>query len=1000
MAGCFASRREVPGRELPEAVGRCAFPGIIGRIPPAAPKRSGCANLADCCRFATPVRWDILYDLRKGEVLPSTLPVGTALEAAETKPGVETKGATKVAKSEENDEVAAEPEAAAKPAGAAAAAAKPASKYPPFADVAKDFTPVEGLFHLYRKDSRLLAEIEPSHFGRDFIVLIAIARGIGEGSLLGGMPVGFGDDWLWQFRKVDDNIHIVRRNIRFRAAKGSPEEKAVRFAYTDSVLYSLPIITMGPHGGAIVDFTQIFISDLPQIGAEQPGFSFSPSKSTWAAVKGFKDNIELEVAAAYNLAPNVQLDGVADSRSATINVHYSISALPETGYQPRMADDRIGYFLTVLKDYSKKGVDDNFVRYINRWDLQKADPAAELSPPKKPVVFWIEKTVPFQYRKPIADGILEWNKAFEKAGIVNAVEVRQQPDNADWDPEDINYNTFRWITAGAGFAMGPSRVNPLTGQILDADIIFDADFIRFWKTELETFTPASVAALTNGPIEIDSYRAMLAGLPSSHRHSLNCRCELHTGMTRELAFGAAVLAAAGDADPKAAKDPKADAEKAAKELDKMIMQGLKEVAMHEVGHTLGLRHNFKASTLFKVEELNDVEKTKEVGLTASVMDYNPTNIARKGTKQGDYYSTTIGPYDMWAIEYGYKPFASGEGEELKKIASRSAEPALAFATDEDTRGIDSDPLVNRFDFGKEPLDYAKARSDLIESLWPGLVDRVTKTGDGYQRARQAFGVLLGNYGSSLFFASRYVGGIYTNRDHKGDPNARPPFVVVPAEKQRAALKLLSERMLSDKPFAFPPDQYNYLASTRWNHWGVRSPERTDYAVHDVILMWQQRVLDQLLSSLTLKRLHDAELKIPSDQDALTVPELLDVLTTSIYSELDDLKAGDYTNRKPAVSSLRRNLQRAYLKRLGGLALGPQGSSSGIAAMLGIASSSSSNVPEDVQTLAYAELQELDGKIGKVLAGPVKLDAYSKAHLTESQQRIKKILGAQLTTARP
>ena len=941
-------------------------------------------------------------------------PAANAADLNVEKPVAEKSETTvKAGPKSEDGETSADPEPAAKSSSGSSSASAAKPKYPPFADVAKDFSPVEGLFHLYRKDSRLLAEIEPGHFNRDFIVLIAIARGIGEGSLLGGMPVGFGDDWLWTFRKVDDNIHVVRRNIRFKAAKGSPEEKAVRFAYTDSVLYSLPIITMGPHGGAIVDFTQIFFSDLPQIGTEMPGFSFSPSKSTWASVKGFKDNIELEVAASYNLAPNVQLDGVADSRSATINVHYSISALPETGYQPRMADDRVGYFLTVQKDYSKKGVDENFVRYINRWDLQKADPSAELSPPKKPVVFWIEKTVPFQYRKPIADGILEWNKAFEKAGIVNAIEVRQQPDNADWDPEDINYNTFRWITAGAGFAMGPSRVNPLTGQILDADIIFDADFIRFWKTELETFTPSSIAALTNGPIEIDAYRTMLAGLPPSHRHSAHCRCELHTGMSRELAFGAAVLAAAGDAtevkdpkkDPKAAaaKDPKAEAEaaaKAAKELDKMIMQGLKEVAMHEVGHTLGLRHNFKASTMLKVEEMHDVEKTKEVGLTASVMDYNPTNIARKGSKQGDYYSTTIGPYDMWVIEYGYKPFASGEAEELKKIASRSAEPNLAYATDEDTRGIDSDPLVNRFDFGKEPLDYAKTRSELIESLWPGLVDRVTKNGEGYQKARQAFGVLLGQYGSSLFFASRYVGGIYVNRDHKGDANARAPYVVVPAEKQRAALKLLSERMLSDKPFAFPPEQYNYLAATRWNHWGVRVPERADYAVHDVILMWQNRVLDQLLSTLTLKRLHDAELKVPADQDALTVPELLDTLTATVYSELDDLKAGDYTNRKPAVSSLRRNLQRSYLKRLGGLAIGPQQSStSGLAAMLGI-STTSSSVPEDVQTLAYAKLQELDGKIGKVLAGPVKLDAYSKAHLTESQQRIKKILNAELTTSRP
>src|SRR5262249_5121898 len=148
---------------------------------------------------------------------------------------------------------------------------------------------------------------------------------------------------------------------------------------------------------------------------------------------------------------------------------------------------------------------------------------------------------------------------------------------------DINYNTFRWITAGAGFAMGPSRVNPITGQILDADIIFDADFIRFWKTEYETFSPESISAMTGGPLDIDGWRSAMSRIPQAHRHSADCRCELHHGMTREMAFSASALAAfAKGAD-------------LVKEQDKMILQGLKEVAMHEVGHTLGLRHNFKAS---------------------------------------------------------------------------------------------------------------------------------------------------------------------------------------------------------------------------------------------------------------------------------------------------------------------------------------------------------------------------------------------------------------------
>ena len=199
----------------------------------------------------------------------------------------------------------------------------------------------------------------------------------------------------------------------------------------------------------------------------------------------------MQVAATYASGGTMRLDTVADSRGVTINVHYSISLLPQTGYQPRLADDRVGYFVTVIKDYSKKYETDRFVRYVNRWDLRKAEPSAELSPPKRPIVFWLEKTIPFEFRKPIREGILEWNKAFEKAGFANAIEVRQQPDDADWDPEDINYNTFRWITAGAGFAMGPSRVNPLTGEILDADMIFDSDFLSSWKDESDFFRARS-----------------------------------------------------------------------------------------------------------------------------------------------------------------------------------------------------------------------------------------------------------------------------------------------------------------------------------------------------------------------------------------------------------------------------------------------------------------------------------------------------------------------------
>ena len=839
-----------------------------------------------------------------------------------------------------------------------AAAKKPESKYPPVEKVLKDTSPVEGLIKLHYSDTKLLAELKPSDFDKDHIVLITIARGIGQMPLLAGFSWGFGDDWVWQFRKVGERIHVVRRNVRFKAKSGTPTAEAVKLAYTDSVLFSLPIATRGSGGSYLVDLTPVFFSDLPQIQMVLSGFSFSKQRSTFLKPSGFKNNVEVQVAATYASSGYSEIESVADSRAATINVHYSISRLPKTSYKPRLADDRVGYFLSVVKDFSKESDQDRFARYITRWDLQKADPSADISTPKQPIKFWLEKTIPYKYRKPIRDGIEEWNLAFEKAGFYDAIDVDQQPDDAKWDPGDINYNTFRWITASAGFAMGPSRVNPLTGQILDADIIFDADFLQYWKREYEVFTPKGIEVLTGGPIELDAYQAQRKRLPAHLRygHTGRCSCNLLGGLSQQLAFGA-TLAAARKQTPE--------------ELEKLTTQALKEVTMHEVGHTLGLRHNFKASTYRTLEELHDKNETNGA-LSASVMDYNPVNISPKDVKQGDYYSTTIGPYDYWAIEYGYKPLKD-EKKELAEIASRSGEADLAYSTDEDTRGIDPDPHSRRFDMSDDLVAYAKEQAALVAEAMPTLVNDHVEDGEGYQKARRAFGMLLTKHGMSMFDTARYVGGLYVSRSHKGDDNAPEPYVVVDVDQQRAALDLVAEQVFSDEPFSISPEIYNQMAPSKWRHWGVSIPARTDYPVHEVILLWQDRILNQLMSTLTLTRLHDSELKVPADEDALTTAELIGRLTDAIFAEVESFEEGEYTNRKPMISSLRRNLQRNYLQRLARLAL------------------DRSSAPEDCKTLAFAELTDLKESIDVLLEDEPEIDRYSEAHLQETSSRIGKVL---------
>jgi hypothetical protein len=472
--------------------------------------------------------------------------------------------------------------------------------------------------------------------------------------------------------------------------------------------------------------------------------------------------------------------------------------------------------------------------------------------------------------------------------------------------------------------------------------------------------------MTGGAIDIEQYRADRLRRPAymQNGHGDRSNCYLLNGMSRQLAVGATVMATK---------------RRSSAEMEKLIKQGLKECTMHEVGHTLGLTHNFRASGYYSLKDLNDTSKTSETGLGMSVMDYNPVNIMPSGMKQGDYFSQTIGPYDVWAIEYGYKPLKGGSPEaelpELRKIAARSGDPRYAFGADGNARGIDPDPLTSRYDLSNDLVEYAKAEAQLVAESWPKIVEELTQDGEGYQKARRAFNMLLGRHGQVMFAASRYVGGVNVNRSHKGDEKSGQPLVVVPAKKQREALALVEEQVFGDKPFGFPPELYGYLAASQWDHWGTEPIERTDYPAHEVILMWQDRILSKLLSPLTLARIYDSELKVPENEDALTTAELLGSLTGSIFAETEDFKSGEYTNRKPAISSMRRNLQRAYLERLSRLAMGQ------------------TTAPEDCETIAFVQLKDLKGRIDTITSGDFELDAYSRAHLEESSAKIHKVLDA-------
>ena len=882
----------------------------------------------------------------------------------------------------------------------------PEKKFPEFNTVVKGAKVYEGLFTLHQKDDHVFAEILPFQFDKPFLVPMAIAKGAG----VGGTTLNFGDEWVVVFRKVGDKVFVVRRNVRFTAAAGTPAARALDTTYSDSVLMALPIKALNPlKGSVLIDFNQIFFSDFGDLGI---GY-LDRERTTWNKIKTFKKNVELQVAATFagnrtgGVAPHGG-DAVIDTRGATVVIHYGLVELPEAGFQTRHADDRVGHFNTVLKDFSKESTDTAFVRYVNRWRLERADGSAwkegaKLVAPKKKIIFWIENTVPEEFRATVREGILEWNRAFEKVGFRDAIEVRQQ-EGEDFDPEDITYATFRWITSEVPYAIGPSRANPFTGELLDADILFDASMVRAYKGETliyrdekgQAFEPASNMQASRRGWDLPAHpldrlresmgmtpnwndRAGKASTPEAQmqlklaaiRHGY-CQCAHHK--QSELALAMTALLA------------QVNLKEGEKVPDDLLIQAVKETVMHEVGHTLGLRHNFKASTVLKNEQLHDTAVTGKQGLVGSVMDYNPANIAAKGSKQGHYFSPTLGAYDFWAIEYAYTP--NGSPEQLAKIASRAAEPGLVYGTDEDLMGT-NDPLVNQWDLGSDPLKFAMDRAKLAQDLIPNLAERVTEKGEGYQRARAAFTVLLRQYGNAAFIASKYVGGTAMNRDHKADPNARDPFVPTPADKQREAMKFLREQILTDKPFDFPPELLRKLGADRWVHWGnERSMQAVEFPVNDRALAIHRTVLNELLDGGTLSAVQNTSKMAANDEKPVQVAEVFRMLSDASFADLPS--EGKASAVKSSV--IRRNLQREYVRKLSNIVLGKSGGGNPFAFLMG--GGGSNSVPADAKSLARLHLKETGKRIDAALKD--EKDDTAKAHLDELKEQIGKVLGANLT----
>ena len=866
---------------------------------------------------------------------------------------------------------------------------KPAKKPTPakkdsfknFDKVTKDTEVSNGLFTLYRdkEKNKIYLEVQPTQFKKNYLATATLESGIGEAGIYSGMPL---QDFLFYFERVNDKLHFVVRNVNFRTQEGDPQARSLARSFSDSVLYQVKIESIHPQRQSVlIDLGDLLLTDLAGLSSSL-GVPGSKDSSYFGTAKVFPHNMEVQSILNFSGTGSSKLTSpkfrtLADKRGFTLKLHYSLSELPDNNYRPRLADERVGYFITAYQDLSTKDPSDPFVRYVNRWNLEKKYPNASISEPKKPIVYWIDNATPYEYREAIKEGVLMWNRAFEAAGFKNAIEVKQMPDTATWDPSDIRYNTIRWINTVDGyFAMGPSRVNPLTGEILDADILIDASLVSSLKkdyrqmvqptqskqlTSLSAMMQSRLLCSNNLEAEDSEELTPLEGLVQ-RLSTLASKYDLCYGTeaTNQFGYGKLAISLLRDLPP------------TSQETKEYLHQYLRLIVAHEVGHTLGLRHNFRGSTMLSPKEMNNRSITRTRGQVASVMDYIPPNIAPESVKQGDYFPSIIGPYDAWAVKYGYSQIkaANTKAEEpvLRKIASESYKPEYSYSTDEDV--YDLDPTADAWDNSSNVLLYSQWQMDNARKMWDRINKRYPLEGESYSDVRDRFGAVLSNYFQQIYYTSKYIGGQSFYRVYASKDQTRLPFEPVAVEKQRKALEVLREYIFAEDAFNFSPELLNKLAPSRWRHWGS-NPQvgRLDYPIHDLVLYMQNLVLYDLLSSDRLSRLKDIELKSKSGE-ALTLPELFNTLQDSIWTEV--LKPKD---KDIEISSLRRGLQRKYLDILTNMVLRKV------------------NVPEDARTLAWYKLRQLGEKLDDVKSE----DEYTKAHLLETRQRISKVLNAPLRT---
>ena len=749
---------------------------------------------------------------------------------------------------------------------------------------------IEGLFTIYQDTitGAVKLLVKKEQLNKDFIYFSQIADGVTEAGAFRG---SFRGNSVFHITKYFNRLEFLAPNTSFYFDKKSPLAKSANANISDAVMASGKILASDDKKGEyLIDANGLFLSETftrikgPRFPGQSPfAFSlgrFDKTKSKINEIKNYSENTNVKTEYVYS-NPSVLNGGsaaVTDGRNVSIKVFHTFMNMPDIDYSPRMDDARVGYFLTETNDMTSTNTI-NYRDMIHRWKLIKKNPQADISDPVTPITWWIEKSTPMEWRETIKEGVLAWNVAFEKAGFNNAMVVKVQPDDATWDAGDVRYNVLRWTSSPnppfGGY--GPSFVNPRTGEILGADIMLEYVHFtnRVFQDKLYNGASANMKLETLEELEVAKFNASQKTMFCSMGHVMH----------ENMQLGSAVLQASGASDL---------------DMDALKKEGMKALIMHEVGHTLGLNHNMKASQLFSPEQLADAAFIKGKALTGSVMDYAGINITNDRSKQGQYSDMAVGPYDVWAVQFGYQDFKNDS--EMNTLLNESTKPELIFGNDADdmrSPGKAIDPRVMIGDLSNDPITYSVNRFELVNSMMKNLKTQFTKKGETYEDLRRAYYTLHNQSRIAGGVVSRFIGGVYVDRATFGQEGGKQPFTPVSLADQKRAMSTLNKYIFAPNAFDTPNDVYNYLARQRRGYNFFGGPE--DPKIHEQVLSYQTSVLAHIMHPNTLQRLSNSELY--GNEYKLS----------SYMTDLNNMMFKPDVNS--SINSFRQNLQAVYTKRL-------------------------------------------------------------------------------------